>query len=57
MNVSLPLVNTGEDFIGWIKPEVLENMKNTLHERGFLATDIDITQVYTLQLLQQIYSR
>jgi NitT/TauT family transport system substrate-binding protein len=55
MIASLPLVNTGDDFIGWIKPEVLENMKNTLRDQGVLTTELDITQVYTLQFLQQIY--
>jgi NitT/TauT family transport system substrate-binding protein len=56
MTASLPLVNTGEDFIGWIKPEVWEHMANTLREQGTLTQPVDITQVYTLQFLQEIYT-
>jgi NitT/TauT family transport system substrate-binding protein len=55
MTASLPLVNTGEDFIGWIKPQVWENMAITLREQGTLTKAVDITQVYTLQFLQEIY--
>jgi NitT/TauT family transport system substrate-binding protein len=56
MTASLPLVNTGEDFIGWMDPQVWENMEKTLREQGVLAKEVDITQVYTLQFLQKIYS-
>lgn len=56
MTASLPLVNTGEDFIGWIKPQVWETMEKTLREQGVLTQSVDITQVYTLQFLQDIYS-
>jgi NitT/TauT family transport system substrate-binding protein len=55
MTASLPLVNTGEDFIGWMKLEVWEGMEKTLREQGVLTKDVDITQVYTLQFLQEIY--
>jgi NitT/TauT family transport system substrate-binding protein len=55
MTASLPLVNTGEDFIGWIKPEVWEHMANILHDQGTLGKPVDISQVYTLQFLQEIY--
>jgi NitT/TauT family transport system substrate-binding protein len=56
MTASLPLVNTGEDFIGWIKPEVWKNMEKTLRQQSVLTKRVDITQVYTLQFLQEIYT-
>jgi NitT/TauT family transport system substrate-binding protein len=56
MIASLPLVNTGEDFIGWIKPNVWESMEMILREQGVLAKELDVAQVYTLQFLQKIYS-
>lgn len=55
MNVMLPLVNTGEDHIGWMKPEIWAGMEQTLREQGMLAQPLDVTQVYTLQFLQEIY--
>jgi ABC-type nitrate/sulfonate/bicarbonate transport system substrate-binding protein len=55
MTASLPLVNTGEDFIGWMRPEIWDSMEKTLREQGVLTKTVDITQVYTLQFVQEIY--
>jgi NitT/TauT family transport system substrate-binding protein len=55
MIASLPLVNTGEDFIGWMKPEVWADMEETLQEQGVLTGPLDVTQVYTMQFLEEIY--
>ena len=55
MMASLPLVNTGEDHIGWMKPEVWAGMEKTLRAQGVLTESLDITQVYTLQFLQEVY--
>lgn len=57
MNIILPLVNTGEDYIGWMKPEIWAGMEKTLREQGVLTQPLDVTQVYTLQFLQEIYGR
>lgn len=56
MIAALPLVNTGNDFIGWMKPEVWEGMEKTLHEQGVITQPVDTPQVYTLQFLQEIYT-
>lgn len=56
MLASLPLINTGEDHIGWMKPAVWAGMEATLREQKVLTQSVDITQVYTLQFLQQIYA-
>jgi NitT/TauT family transport system substrate-binding protein len=57
MTASLPLVNTGEDHIGWMKPEIWSGMEKTLREQDVLAQTVDVTQVYTLQFLQEIYGK
>ena len=57
MIASLPLVNTGEDHIGWMKAEVWASMEQTLREQGVLIPPLDVTQVYTMQFLQEIYGQ
>jgi NitT/TauT family transport system substrate-binding protein len=55
MIASIPLINTGEDHIGWMKPEVWSGMEKTLREQGLLTQPLDVTQVYTLQFLNEIF--
>jgi len=55
MTASLPFVNTGEDYIGWMKPEIWESMAQTLRDQGILTTPLNVEDVYTMQFLQQIY--
>jgi NitT/TauT family transport system substrate-binding protein len=55
MLASLPLVNTGEDHIGWMKAEMWTSMEQTLREQGVLTSPLDVTQVYTMQFLEDIY--
>jgi NitT/TauT family transport system substrate-binding protein len=57
MIASLPLVNTGEDFIGWMKPEIWAGMEQTLREQGVLTAPLDVTQVYTMQFLEETYGK
>ncbi len=57
MSASLPLINTGENHIGWMKPEVWAGMEKTLREQGVLAGVGDTSQLYDLQFLQEIYKR
>jgi ABC-type nitrate/sulfonate/bicarbonate transport system substrate-binding protein len=57
MTASIPLVNTGDDFIGWMKPEVWASMEQTLREQGVLTEPLKLEDVYTLQFLEEIYSR
>jgi NitT/TauT family transport system substrate-binding protein len=57
MTASLPLVNTGEDYLGWMKPEVWAGMEQTLREQGVLTQALDMTQVYRMQFLEEIYHR
>jgi NitT/TauT family transport system substrate-binding protein len=55
MAASIPLINTGEDNIGWMKPEIWAGMEKTLREQGEISAPLDVTQVYTLQFLEEIY--
>jgi NitT/TauT family transport system substrate-binding protein len=55
MLASLPLINTGEDHIGWMKAEMWAGIEQTLREQGVLASPLDVTQVYTMQFLNEIY--
>ena len=57
MVASIPLVNTGEDFIGWMKPEMWAGMEKTLREQGILSAPLDVTQAYTLQFIEEIYGK
>jgi NitT/TauT family transport system substrate-binding protein len=57
MTASLPLVNTGEDHIGWMKPEIWAGMEKTLRDQSVLTTPLDVTQVYTMQFLEEIYGK
>lgn len=57
MIASIPLVNTGEDHIGWMKPEMWAGMEKTLRAQGVLTQTVDVTQVYTLQFIREIYAK
>jgi NitT/TauT family transport system substrate-binding protein len=55
MTASLPLINTGEDHIGWMKPEIWSGMEKTLREQGVLTKTLTLTNVYAMQFLKEIY--
>jgi NitT/TauT family transport system substrate-binding protein len=55
MAASLPLVNTGEDHVGWMRAEVWAGMEQILQEQNLLTAPLDVTQVYTTQFLEEIY--
>lgn len=55
MTATLPLVHTGEDHLGWMKPEIWSAMETVLRQEGVLTAPLDVTQVYTLEFLQALY--
>ena len=55
LTASLPYINTGEDHIGWMKPEIWAGMEQTLREQSVITKPVDATQLYTLQFLNEIY--
>ena len=56
MATSLPLVNTGEDYVGWMKPEIWAGMEQILRKQDMLTKPLTITDVYTMDFLKAIYS-
>jgi len=57
MTASIPLVNTGEDYIGWMRPELWSGIEAALRQQGVLTSPLDIETVYTLQFLEEIYGK
>lgn len=55
IQASLPLIHTGEDHIGWMKPEIWQGIYDMLLEQGVLDTSVDVQSAYTTQFLETIY--
>lgn len=47
LNASTPLVDIGEDYIGYMKPEIWQQMHDILLEQGFIDAPFDVKTVYT----------
>lgn len=57
MLASIPLVNTGEDHIGWMKKETWEEMTQILRAQGDLKQPLNVEDVYTMQFLEELYGK
>ena len=55
MLAGIPLIHTGEDQIGWMRPDVWQGMIGWLLEQGILTETVELDEVYTMEFLQQIY--
>ncbi len=55
MDAMLPLVHTGEDVIGWMKPEIWQEMAELMAKQGLLTAPFDVNQAYTLRFLKEIH--
>jgi hypothetical protein len=55
MLASLPLINTGEDYIGWMRPEIWVGMEQMLRQQGELTSSQEKSQVINMQFLEAIY--
>ena len=55
MESLLPLVHTGEDRIGWMKPEVWQGMYDILLEEKILTAPFEVSQAYTMRFLEDVY--
>jgi NitT/TauT family transport system substrate-binding protein len=51
----LALVHTGEDQIGWMKPEVWQGMYDILLEEKILNAPFEVNQAYTMRFLEDVY--
>ncbi len=54
MVASLPLVNTGEDRVGWMKTETWAGMERTLRAQHVLTAPLDVKTVYTTRFLDDL---
>jgi NitT/TauT family transport system substrate-binding protein len=57
MTASIPLINTGEDHVGWMKPETWKAMAQTLRTQGDLKKPLRVEDVYTMQFLEEMYGK
>jgi NitT/TauT family transport system substrate-binding protein len=55
MEAQLPLVHTGEDHIGWMKPGDWQAMYKLLQDYDLLTRPFDLNGAYTMQFLEGIY--
>jgi len=55
LDVSIPLIHTGEYYIGWMEKSVFENTIIMLFDQGILTTQINADEVYTTEFLEEIY--
>ncbi len=56
MEASVPLIHTGEGDIGCMQAEVWESMYQTLLDQGILETPYTISDAYTMDFVEQIYT-
>jgi NitT/TauT family transport system substrate-binding protein len=54
---SQPLIHTGEDQIGWMRPEIWTEMHALLLEQVFLPEPINVEDLYTLTFLEAVYGK
>lgn len=54
-NAAIPLVHTGEQQIGWMRPDVWDSMYQTLLDQDVLAQPFDMTTAYTMTFLTNVY--
>lgn len=55
MEAMLPLINTGEDYVGWMKPEEWQAMYEIMDEAGMPGMPFDVREIYTTDFLEEIY--
>ena len=52
---SVPFIHTGEDQIGWMRPEIWKAMYDILMEQGLLDESYNVEDVYTMEFLERVY--
>ena len=55
LEVSIPLIHTGEKWIGWMEKSDWEQAQDILFEQGILENKTVIEDAYTMQFLEIIY--
>ncbi len=55
LRASIPLIHTGYDRIGWMRPEVWLDMAALLFDHDLLTEPIDVDAAFTLDFLKAVY--
>lgn len=56
LEASLPLIHTGEDGIGWMKPADWRHMHTILRDQGLISCpESDLEKAYTLTFFKSVY--
>ncbi len=53
MKMSIPLIDTGQDTLGWMRPEIWQTMHDTVLEQGLIAEPVDLATVYTNEFVEE----
>ncbi len=53
LNASIPLIDTGYATLGFMEPEVWQQMIDVMVEQGLLTTTFDVTTVYTNEFVRE----
>jgi ABC-type nitrate/sulfonate/bicarbonate transport system substrate-binding protein len=56
MIASLPLIIYREEPLGWMNAEIWAGMEKTLREQGQLSIQMDISKIYDIQFLKEVYT-
>ncbi len=51
----IPLINTGEDHIGWMKSETWASMIDNRRRLGLLTKPLEPSDVFTLRFQSEVY--
>ncbi len=57
MTTSIPLVNTGDNSIGWMSQNTWDGMAETMRTEKVLKGPVNVKDVYTMQFLEEIYGK
>ena len=55
LDAQVPLIHTGEDYIGWMKDEEWQAMYETLLGQKLINAPMDYNKLYTMEFLNKIY--
>lgn len=53
MEMSIPLIDTGEDTLGYMRSTIWQTMHDVLLEQGLISGPVDLTTVYTNEFVEK----
>jgi len=55
LTASIPLINTGQDHIGWMRAEVWQDMQDILLQQNLISETFPIDHFVSMQFLEDVY--